>query len=227
MASGSPAVARNGPPCPSALAARRRSGRSGCPARRSRCSTAAPVARSHTTVVSRWLVMPRAARSAPQARLRPARRADTASRRPRSRSGRAPPSPACGRSAGARAGRGRPRCRRGRRSCTGDGGALVDRRHELRHRRPLLEVLPIRLVRRALVVSRHLKPRTTPGPQPQPRPRDATTSPIDGSRTRAERAVPLGARSRGKAARSGPVSGRRTRGMGMLAAPKSRPDHRA
>ena len=38
--------------------ARRRSRRCGCPARRSRCGSGWPVRRSHTTVVSRWLVMP-------------------------------------------------------------------------------------------------------------------------------------------------------------------------
>ncbi len=43
--------------------ARWRCGRCGCPARRSRCSTGRPVLRFQTTVVSRWLVMPSAARS--------------------------------------------------------------------------------------------------------------------------------------------------------------------
>ena len=43
-----------------------------CPATRSRCATGRPVSRSHSTVVSRWLVMPTAARSAVRQR-RPAR----------------------------------------------------------------------------------------------------------------------------------------------------------
>ena len=60
-----------------------RSGRCGCPARRSRCSTGRPVRRFHTTVVSRWLVMPMAARSRRrEARVRAARRAITALVRP-------------------------------------------------------------------------------------------------------------------------------------------------
>ena len=40
-----------------------RSGPCGCPARRSRCRPALPVVLSHTTAVSRWLVMPIAASS--------------------------------------------------------------------------------------------------------------------------------------------------------------------
>ena len=43
--------------------ARRRCDRCACPATRSRCAPACPVLRFQTTVVSRWLVMPTAARS--------------------------------------------------------------------------------------------------------------------------------------------------------------------
>ncbi len=58
LAAGSRRPGRRGP-------ARRRSGRSGCPARRSRCSRAGRCGGSTPRAVSRWLVMPSAARSAP------------------------------------------------------------------------------------------------------------------------------------------------------------------
>ena len=55
--------ARAGGRRPARRRARARAGRCACPARRSRCGSARPLSRSHTTVVSRWLVMPIAARS--------------------------------------------------------------------------------------------------------------------------------------------------------------------
>ena len=81
--------------------------------------TGRPVARSQTTVVSRWLVMPTAASRSgrsPAAAQRLAR--PPAGRWPRSPRRRARPSPAGGRSAGARAGPRRRSRPAGRRRCT-------------------------------------------------------------------------------------------------------------
>ena len=78
--------------------ARRRSGRCGCPARRSRCSSGRPVLRSHTTVVSRWLVMPTAARSAAaRSGLARARSGSPTDVRSQISTGSCSTQPACGR----------------------------------------------------------------------------------------------------------------------------------
>ena len=87
-----------------ARAAARTAARCAGPARRWRCAPAAPVRRSHSSVVSRWLVMPMARDVArPAARPWPAPRAPSPAAWPRSPSGRARPSRAAGRSGGTRA----------------------------------------------------------------------------------------------------------------------------
>ncbi|GIU98565.1 MAG: hypothetical protein KatS3mg014_0181 [Actinomycetota bacterium] len=84
-------------------------GRCGCPARRSRCRRASPVARSHTTVVSRWFVTPTAAMSLGRTPAFSSAPLDHLLRSgSRSPSDRARPSPAWGRSARAPSGRSRP-----------------------------------------------------------------------------------------------------------------------
>ena len=61
MASGRPQRSRTALGAAARRPARRPARRCGCPARRSRAPTGTPVRRSHSTVVSRWLAMPRAA----------------------------------------------------------------------------------------------------------------------------------------------------------------------
>ena len=118
-----PAAARSGPgtgrpPCPAASASTSASVRVSC--QTMAWATGSPVRRSHSTVVSRWLVMPMAATSSGQiGRPWPAPRGTTAARCARSPRRRAPPSPAAGSSGGAPAGRPRRSARRGRRRCSG------------------------------------------------------------------------------------------------------------
>ena len=95
--------------------------RCGCPARRSRCAPARRCARSHSTVVSRWLVMPSAAEvAAVDAGLGERLGDDRPGRWSRSRRRRARPSPGLGKICSVlplvdRDDRGR----RGRRRCSG------------------------------------------------------------------------------------------------------------
>ena len=100
-----PGLAPDDVAAPVALQRRGDRGRCGCPARRWRCSSGRPVVRSQTTAVSRWLVMPSAARSDAVRLACVERGLDHGARcAPRSRSGCARPSrPAAG-SARARAG---------------------------------------------------------------------------------------------------------------------------
>ena len=99
--------------------ARRRWPASGCPARRSPGPPARRSLRSHTTVVSRWLVIPTAATSAASTQPAPARRRRPLGCSPRSRSRRAPPSRAAAGAGRARPGRSRRSARRGRTGCSG------------------------------------------------------------------------------------------------------------
>ena len=123
----SPVRSRNPAPCPACRSASHRDAvRRSC--QTMALATARPVARSHSTVVSRWLVMPMAATSAarkPRLGERPG--GDVALAGEQSPRGRAPPSRAAGRSGGILAVRRRWAARRDRRrwrgswSCPGRG----------------------------------------------------------------------------------------------------------
>ena len=91
-----PVRSRTAASCPAAFSARAARRRCGGPARRSRCATGRPSPRSHSTVVSRWLVMPMAAIRAPRRCLASASPSAPAHRAPRSPPGSCSTSPGRG-----------------------------------------------------------------------------------------------------------------------------------